>query len=182
MSDDFAPHASGDDGQDDPGDELAALDFSAPPDDHADSGLEALGEYVAGDEDEDSHDDLGTLDFSEPRDDDVEPQGPLFAATNPPGTITVTTYISGRVHQVDLSPTATTMTESELAQEILAVTRLASMKARSAQGAVIVDAMSRQVDDEDAIRDLVEHRLSIPTPQQVSSAEETIAMRHRAGG
>ena len=39
--------------------------------------------------------------------DDDELPVPVFTVTNPPGTVTVTTFMDGRVKQIDLSPKAT---------------------------------------------------------------------------
>jgi hypothetical protein len=83
MVDDAPPHNPDDGGHDD----LAALDFTAEVDASEESDLDALGGCVA----------------LEEAGDDERPV-PLFTLTNPPGTVTVTTFMDGRVHQIDLSP------------------------------------------------------------------------------
>jgi hypothetical protein len=83
MVDDAPPHNPDDGDHDD----LAALDFTAAEDAAEESVLDALAEYVAPEE-------AG----------DDELPVPLFTLTNPPGTVTVTTFMDGRVHQIDLSP------------------------------------------------------------------------------
>ena len=80
---------------------MAALDFSVAEREQAESDLDALGDYT-----------------SEPAEDDELPV-PVFAVTNPPGTVTVTAYLDGRVKQIDLSPKVTEMTEADLADEIV---------------------------------------------------------------
>ncbi len=78
------PHDS-----DDERDDLAALDFSVAESGQVESDLDALGDYA-----------------EEPAEDDELPV-PVFAVTNPPGTVTVTAFLDGRVKQVDLSPKVT---------------------------------------------------------------------------
>jgi hypothetical protein len=97
---------------------------------------------TVGDDDTLSDGDLtAALDFSPAHNEDehraVDTQdvdgshGPLFSVTNPPGTVTVTTYVNGRIQHVALSPSVTKMTEAQLAQEITAVTAIAAIKARA---------------------------------------------------
>ena len=76
MVGDTPPHDS-----DDERDDLAALDFSVAKSEQAESDLDALGDYA-----------------EEPTEDDELPV-PVFAVTNPPGTVTVTAFLDGRVRQ-----------------------------------------------------------------------------------
>ena len=96
MVGDTPPHDS-----DDERDDLAALDFSVAESEQAESDLDALGDYA-----------------EEPAEDDELPV-PVFTVTNPPGTVTVTAFLDGRVKQIDLSPKVTDMTETDLADEIV---------------------------------------------------------------
>src|ERR1700704_3059321 len=98
MVGDPPPHDSDDERGD-----LAALDFSVAESESAESDLDALGDYP-----------------DEPVEDDELPV-PVFAVTNPPGTVTVTAFLDGRVKQVELSAKVTDMTETDLADEIVVI-------------------------------------------------------------
>ena len=91
---------------------------------------------------------------------------PLFTVTNPPGTVTVTTFMDGRVKQIDLSPKVTNMTEEDLADEIVVIAGLATQDARSAQYAFMLEGMREQGHDDVATRDFLARDLDLPTPEQ----------------
>jgi hypothetical protein len=182
----------GDDGY---GDDLAALDhYSAPPDEpsglavfgeyvpEADedvSGLDALGEYVSADAPEDDIDDVfDDAPLADQHADDAEASGPLFSATNPPGTVTVTVYMNGSVQHVDLSPSVAKMTESQLSQEIRDLAAIATEKARAGQFVFLLYAGVQQVGDSPALRDLLSNTLGLPTPEQAAEKEATFASRY----
>jgi hypothetical protein len=131
LVDDSPPHHPEDDH-----DDLAALDFSAPDVGSSASVLDALGEYAKDDSVDDDSAAADVLEAIDPRHEDAEVDelpAPLFTVTNPPGTVTVTTFMDGRVNRVDLSPKVTTMTETNLADEIVVMAGLATQAARSAQ-------------------------------------------------
>lgn len=134
-------------------DNLAALDFSPTGGDHA-SSLDALGDYAPADTHE--------VDNS---------QGPLFTVANPPGTVTVTTHLNGRIQRVELSPQVTKMTEAQLAQEIIAVSAVAAVKARATLHGFVTGLMRVQGMDSATASDFVERQLSLPTPQQAAVVE-----------
>jgi hypothetical protein len=161
--DDVSAHASEDDGSDNSGSDLTALDFSPTGGDEG-SDPDAIDEYVAVDAITDN--------------DGADPQGPLFTVTNPPGTVSVTTYLNGRVQHVGLSPGVTKMTEAQLAQEILVVADVAAVKARAALHTFVAGLLRLQGLDSQSARDFVEHRLSLPTPEQSSAAEGEFAARY----
>jgi hypothetical protein len=134
------------------------------------------------------HDDLAALDFSVvgAEDDtdlgmilgdrrpvhlvaDADPM-PTFTVTNPPGTVTVTTYLDGRVQQVDLSPKAAELPEAVLADEIVVIAGLATQDARSAQYTSMLDGMRQQGHDHAATRDFLARDLDLPTPEQARAA------------
>ncbi|MFW0148338.1 hypothetical protein ACNUDN_00695 [Mycobacterium sp. smrl_JER01] len=96
--------------------------------------------------------------------------GPTFSVTNPPGTVTVTTLVDGRVLQVDLSPQAARMPEAVLAEEIVVIAGLATQDARSAQYTVMLDGMREQGHDNVATRDFLRRELKLPTPEQAQAA------------
>jgi len=156
--DDVSAHVSEDDGSD-----LTALDFSPTGGDEG-SDLDAIDEYIAVDAIADN--------------DGAVPQGPLFTVTNPPGTVSVTTYLNGRVQHVGLSPGVTKMTEGQLAQEILVAADVAAVKARAALHTFVAGLLRLQGLNSQSARDFVEHRLSLPTPEQASAAEGAFAARY----
>ena len=151
----------------DPEDErdgLAALDFSAAEGESAESDLDALGDYTDG--------------LAE----DDELPVPVFAVTNPPGTVTVTAFLDGRVKQVDLSPKVTDMTETDLADEIVVIAGLATADARSAQYAYMLEGMRQQGHDDVTTRDFLARDLDLPTPDEAKAARAQLFSTRYAGG
>lgn len=161
--DDSPPHHPDDDDHDD----LAALDFSAPDVGSSDSVLDVLGEYAV-----DDHLDADLLEAIDPGRTDVDDElpVPLFTVTNPPGTVTVTTFMDGRVNRIDLSPKVTTMTESKLADEIVVIANLATQDARSAQYSFMLEGMRQQGHDDVATHDFLTRDLDLPSPEQAEAA------------
>jgi hypothetical protein len=159
MVGDTPPHDS-----DEERDDLAALDFSVTESEPAQSDLEALSDYAA-----------------EPADDDELPV-PVFAVTNPPGTVTVTAFLDGRVKQVDLSPKVTDMTETDLADEIVVIAGLATQDARSAQYVYMLEGMRQQGHDDVATRDFLARDLDLPTPDEAKAARAQLFSTRYAGG
>jgi len=153
------PHDS-----DDERDDLVALDFSVAESGQVESDLDALGDYA-----------------EDPAEDDDLPV-PVFAVTNPPGTVTVTAFLDGRVKQVDLSPKVTEMTEADLADEIVVIAGLATADARSAQYAYMLEGMRRQGHDDVATRDFLARDLDLPTPDEAKAARARLFSTRYAGG
>jgi hypothetical protein len=149
---------------DDERDDLAALDFSVPESGPAVSDLDALGGYAA-----------------ETADADELPV-PVFTVTNPPGTVTVTAFLDGRVKQVDLSPKVTDMTERDLADEIVLIAGLATQDARSAQFAYMLEGMRQQGHDDVATRDFLARDLDLPTPDEAKAARAQLFSTRYSGG
>ena len=85
----------------------------------------------------------------------VEPVEPTFTVTNPPGSVTVSTFVDGSVQRVDLAQKVTAMTEADLAEEIVVIARLATQDARAAQYAYMLDEMRQQGHDDPATRDFL---------------------------
>jgi hypothetical protein len=150
--DDTPPYDS-----DDERDDLAALDFSVP-EVTRDEGLDALSDFAV---DETDADDEGA-------------GVPLFVVTNPPGTVTVTTFMDGRVKQIELSPKVTDMTEADLAEEIVVIAGLATQDAQSAQYAYMLEGMRQQGHDDVATRDFLTRDLDLPTPDQARAARAQV--------
>ncbi|HTM85901.1 MAG TPA: YbaB/EbfC family DNA-binding protein [Mycobacterium sp.] len=166
MVGDFPPHEPDDDD-----DGLAALAVSYPEPHPDEAALDALGSYVAGepDDDDDAHWDPADSDGE-----DVELALPLFAITNPPGTVTVTSYMDGRVHQIDLAPKVTKMTETDLADEILVIAGLAREEARSAQYSFMLEGLREQGHEDFATREFLTRDLHLPTPEQAETARAQV--------
>lgn len=148
-------------------DDLAALDFSAAGSDVGETDLgEILGDYPS------------DIDASDPA---VDGSAPLFTVTNPPGTVTVTTYMDGRVHRVDLSARAAAMPETVLGQEIVVIAELATQDARSAQYTLMLEGMREQGNDDAATRDFLSRDLDLPTPEQARAARAELFTTRYAG-
>jgi hypothetical protein len=132
----------------------------------------------------DPDDNLAALDFSSPRaadPPDDELPTPVFAVTNPPGTVTVTTFLDGRIDRVELSAGASSMTESELAQEIVVIAKLATAKAKSAQYAFMLEGMLGEGHDPATTHDFLARDLKLPSPQQVAAAQAAVFATRYAG-
>jgi hypothetical protein len=149
---------------DDERDDLAALDFSVSETDSAGSDLDLLGGYA-----------------QETAEDDEIPV-PVFTVTNPPGTVTVTAFLDGRVKQIGLSSKVTDMTETDLADEIVVIARLATQDARSAQYAYMLDGMREQGHDDVATRDFLARDLDLPTPDEAKAARAQLFSTRYPGG
>lgn len=167
---DSPPHDPDDEGD---YDSLAALDYSSPVDDSEDLGLDALDTYDGG-----AHADEEYWDGTDPTaDDSADEDGlpvPLFSVTNPPGTVTVAAYLDGRADQIELSPKAANMTETDLADEIVVIADLAAQQARSAQYSFMLDGMREHGHNDAATRDFLTRDLDLPTPEQADAARAQV--------
>ena len=117
----------------------------------------------------DERDDMAALDFSSSPEAD-EPPVPVFTVANPPGSVTVTTFMDGRVKEIELSSRATELTEYELADEILFIAGLATQEAKSAQYEFMLEGMRDQGHDDAATRDFLARDLGLPTPEEARTA------------
>ncbi|MEN3221239.1 YbaB/EbfC family DNA-binding protein [Mycolicibacterium porcinum] len=173
---DFPPHHPDDD---DDYDDLSALDFASSDDNSDAAGLDALGTYsddgvVFGDFGSDvaESDDGGYADGSVDEDENLAV--PLFTVTNPPETVTVTAFMDGRVHQIELAPKVTTLTERDLAEEILVIAGLAAQQAKSAQYSFMLAGMREHGHDDAATRDFLTRDLDLLTPEQADDARAQV--------
>jgi hypothetical protein len=149
---------------DDERDDLAALDFLVVDEEPAESDLDAL------------------VGYGEEAAEDDELPVPVFTVTNPPGTVTVTAFLDGRVKQIELSPKAADMTESDLANEIVVIAQLATQDARSAQYAYMLEGMRQQGHDDVTTRDFLARDLDLPTPDEAKAARAQLFSTRYAGG
>jgi hypothetical protein len=141
----------------DPGSGLADLDEYAPAPIADGATVEDIIDSQTGDDDE--HDDDAPV--------------PMFTVTNPPGTVSVSSLMDGRIQQIDLAPSVTTMTESHLAEEIRVIAELARLKGLAGQHTFMTTMLYREEHHNGAeVREVLEQGLELPSPQQ---ADETQA-------
>jgi hypothetical protein len=193
---DFSSHQSGldDDGHEDPG----ALDFSAAADDSdGESDVEALAEFAPPIKPEADETELAAIaaatEASKDEEDDADEEdgGQQFTVTNPPGTVSVSALMDGRTQRVQLSPKASSLTESELAEEILVLSELARQKGLAGQHTYLFDNASQVeglrdldelgLDGNQVFRDFVQAGMRLPTPEQADAEQaEVFATRYTA--
>ncbi|MBU9762270.1 YbaB/EbfC family DNA-binding protein [Mycobacterium sp. TNTM28] len=166
---DFPPHYPDDD---DDYDDLSALDFSDADDDANASALDALGTYEDIVADEAS--DPGGEWTAGSEDEDEDHAAPMFTVTNPPETVTVTAFMDGRVHRIELAPNVVNLTERDLADEILVIADLAAQQAKSAQYSFMLAGMREHGHDDAATRDFLTRDLNLPTPEQADDARAQV--------
>lgn len=167
--------------------ESDALDFSAPDRDDDESAVDALHDYAPS-EPEDAETDLAAIDSQTDADaaPDDEESPEMFTVTNPPETVSVSALMDGRTQRVELSPKVTSMTEDELAEEILVIADLARQKGLAAQhdylmeDASLSDTMREMgMDGNDVVRDFMENGIGLITPEQAAAAQaEVFATRY----
>jgi hypothetical protein len=135
--------------------------------------------------DHDDDDDLAALGLYAPDDEsdasDLDAAGPMFTVTNPPGTVTVSTFMDGSVRRVDLSQEVISMTEADLAEEIVVIARLATQDARAAQYVHVLDGMRQQGHDDVATRDFLSRDLDLPSPEDATAARARVFATRYAG-
>ena len=113
---------------------------------------------------------LDAFDGFAPDSADVEElPSPLYTVTNPPGTVSVTVYLNGRIHHVELAPAVSRMTEQELAEEVRVIAELARQRARSELHAFLIEGVRMMGDDPGAMRDSLIRELDMPTPEQAAA-------------
>jgi len=182
---DFSSYAST---ADDDAAESDALDFSAADDGDEESGVDALYEYATAEPEEAETGleaiQLATETIEEEADEEDGLQ--LFTVTNPPETVTVTALMDGRTQRVQLAPTATSLSEFELAEEILVLADLARQKGLAGQHTFLLEseAVSESmhqigVEDNEILRGLIDNVMHLPTPEQADAAQaEVFATRY----
>ncbi|MGW4100188.1 hypothetical protein [Mycobacterium sp. NPDC004974] len=105
-------------------------------------------------------------------DSDDESSGPVtFGVTNPAGTITAQATISGAINRIELSPSITSMTESDLAHDIMATARLANLQGRAIQRAMVQSLLMHQGIDQDVAAQYIDDISDLPTPAQAEAAQ-----------
>jgi hypothetical protein len=104
----------------------------------------------------------------------------MFTVTNPPGTVSVSALMDGRIQHIDLAPTVTTMTESQLTEEIRVLAELARLKGLAGQYAFMTTMLYSEAHHNGAeVREVLEQGLELPSPQQADRAQaEVFASRY----
>lgn len=87
----------------------------------------------------------------------------IFTVTNPPGTVSVSALPNGRPYHIELAPHVTQMTESQLAEEISVIARLAQQNALAGQRLIVANLMSRTGLDRVAVNGYLERDLGLPS-------------------
>ncbi|MCV7429650.1 hypothetical protein H7K34_24770 [Mycobacterium montefiorense] len=171
--------------------ESDALDFSTPDDSDAESAVDALHDYAPS-APEDTGDDLAAIesqtDAGQQAPEGEEEAAQVFTVTNPPETVSVSALMDGRTQHVELSPKVTSMTESELADEILVIADLARQKGLAAQHDYLLEDASLSetmremgIDGNEVVRDFMENGIGLTTPEQAAAAQaEVFATRYAA--
>ncbi|WP_090597895.1 hypothetical protein [Mycobacterium lentiflavum] len=188
---DFSSYQSGSDDGHDAGD---ALDFSAADDTSDESPADALDAYAPS-EPEEADTELeaiaATTEASDDDEEDEEDGVQQFTVTNPPETVSVSALIDGRTQRVALSPTATNLTEAELADEIVVLAELARQKGLAGQRSYVMDSAAENaglqqlsdmgLDSTQLLRDFVDTGMRLPTEEQAETAQaEVFAVRYAA--
>lgn len=127
----------------------------------------------------DDDEDNVEFDYGEPEepassDESEEVTTLLVTATNPSGTVSVTTMLSGLVVRVDLSPEVVRMTESQLSEEITVISKIAGRQAQAAQHAFAANVMHKLGHDVASTRSYLERELGLPAPQTVLAEKLTV--------
>src|SRR5262249_37632275 len=106
--------------------------------------------------------------------------------TNPPGTVSVSALIGGKIREVELSPKVTSMTEAELADEVLVLAGLARRKGQAGQetyltqNQILAGGMQEMgFDTGEVVRELMRNALGMPSPEQAEAEQaEVFATRY----
>lgn len=147
---------------DDERDDMAALDFG-PPDAPEESVLDVLDVY------------------GHAEDDAARSPDSVVTVTNPPGTVSVSAFLDGRISRIELSEKAGGLTESVLADEVVVVAGLAARDAQSAQYASMLEGMREQGHDDAATRDFLTRDLGLPSPEQARAERARVFSTRYAG-
>jgi hypothetical protein len=179
------------------GGEADALDFAPAEDDGAEqSGVDALDEYAPAEAAE-TETELEAIDAAteatDEQEHDEEDGVALFTVANPADTVSVVALMDGRTHRVQLSPKVTSMTESELAEEIVVLAELARQKGLAGQHSYLIQNASQAeglqelsevgLDGNEFLRIFMETGMQLPTPEQAADAQaEVFATRYGSNG
>jgi hypothetical protein len=103
--------------------------------------------------------------------DDGAPRVVVFAVSDPAGTVTAEASIAGSIQRIKLAPKAATVTETELTRSILATAKLANMKGRAVQRALIEGVLAAEGLDDERVEAIIEaNAADLPTARQADDA------------
>ncbi|MUL77636.1 hypothetical protein [Mycolicibacterium sp. CBMA 226] len=156
----FATDADDETDQDDSGlDQLVTSDDEVHPDETAGSYADAMepAADTAADDDE-------THDTDAPR-------VVVFAVSDPAGNVTAEASIAGSIQRIKLASKASAVTETELTRSILATAKLANMKGRAVQRALIEGVLAAEGLDDERVETIIETNApDLPTARQADQA------------
>ena len=143
-------------------------------DQHQGSGLEAFDDYPPVEERQDDN-----WSFQGPAEGPRgESPAALFTVTNPPGTVSATATLGGRIDHIDIIDVSE-FSEAQLADEIVTLVELARVKAQAAQHAVTVHLMRGLGHDRVETSSYLEHSIGLPAPDAVDArTAEVFAARY----
>jgi hypothetical protein len=141
---------------------------------HHGSGLEAFDDYAPVEEREEDN-----WSFGGPAEGGQEESpAALFTVTNPPGTVSATATLGGRIDHIDIFDVSE-FSEAQLADEIVSLVELARAKAQAAQHAVTVHLMRGLGHDRVETSSYLEHSIGLPAPDAVDArTAEVFAARY----
>ncbi|WP_083171165.1 hypothetical protein [Mycobacterium aquaticum] len=105
----------------------------------------------------------------------------LVTAVSPSGAVTATGLMDGRVIQVALSRQVTSLTEAELADEVVTTCALTSRQAEAAQHYLLATWMRELGQDPASTRSFLEHTIGLPTPETVISEKARMLADYYSG-
>lgn len=121
---------------------------------------------------------IGAAEVDDDATDDLQ-ESPLFTVMNPPQAVAVSATIDGGIRHVDLAPSVVKMTEYELAEEIQAIAKLASLKAGSVVHAFLVEGLSSRGHDAALTSSTLSRGLGMLSPENVAEiTREVFEERH----
>ena len=152
------------------------MDFGTNDDHDPESGLADLDEYAPAEiADAATVEDIIDSQTGDADEQDDDAPGPMFTVTNPPGTVSVSSLMDGRIQQIDLAPSVTTMTESQLAEEIRVIADLARRKGLAGQHTFMTNMLYSEAHHNGAdVREVLEQGLELPSPQQADEAQADV--------
>ncbi|WP_043988091.1 hypothetical protein [Mycolicibacterium llatzerense] len=132
------------------------------------------------DEDELQYEVAHSGDGDDEGEDELEPL--LYTASNPSGSVWVTSHLNGRVHGIELGSSVTALSENELAEEIRVVAELARQQACSELHAFVVEGVRDIGYDPVPMRDALVRKLNMPTPEDAAEAARVVRDTYWGGG
>lgn len=171
-------------------DELAFLDYPAHAshDDFVEQSDAALDTYVPEPTGPGPDDTETALDAVAPLPTAQAGQGAvgMYTVINPPETVSVSALLDGTTGRVALSAKVTSMSEAELAEEILIIADLARRQALAGQQAYLLggDSLAETMrelgsDGSEVVREFMENGLGLTTQDQADAARaEVFAARY----